>query len=211
MIWTAFIVAVAYQFFLLVPALALRSLAPGLSFIMLMGFAFILAGLLLYGYLQAHGVAAEVTDPGDVNLVTFGMAAGAAVLSIGATMILSGILAALFGPDGLSVSDNFAFEMMASPKLELIFTVALVGPVIEEMIYRGLLMGVLLARGWAPMGAAGLAALIFALQHIQYGWIGIVSVGLYGFVFGLLRIASGGLFAPVVAHLLINLISIALN
>ena len=54
------------------------------------------------------------------------------------------------------------------------------------------------------------AAVIFAVQHIQYGWIGILMVLVYGIVLGLLRVASGGLFLPVMAHLFINLISLTM-
>ncbi len=56
---------------------------------------------------------------------------------------------------------------------------------------------------------SGLAAVIFALQHFQYGWIGILMVLVYGVVLGLLRVASGGLFLPIMAHMFINLISLA--
>ncbi|MEZ6010537.1 MAG: type II CAAX endopeptidase family protein [Hyphomonas sp.] len=211
MVWTAFTVAVAYQFILILPVIVLRAAAPDLSIMMLMGLAFVLAGLALYGYLRVHDVADEVLDPGDINGMVLVMAVGAAILSIVVTMLLSGLLSAVFGTDGLSVSEPFAEQMQDAPTFELLFTVVLVGPVIEEMIYRGLLMGVLLARGWAPLAAAGLSAAIFAVQHIQYGWIGMLSVAVYGFTFGLLRVACGGLFAPVVAHILINLTVTALQ
>jgi membrane protease YdiL (CAAX protease family) len=209
MIWTAGIVAVAYQFLVILPAIFLHLLMPGISLILLAGLSNILTMLAIYGYLNMRGVAWEVAEPGDVNLVVVGFAAVVAVVAVTVTTFLSGLLAAIFGPGGLSVSDNFLDQINAGSQLEILFTIVLVAPLAEEFIYRGLFMGVLLARGWTPVSAAGLSALIFAVQHIQYGWIGIAMVLVYGFVLGMLRVASGGLFAPIMAHLFINLISIS--
>ena len=51
----------------------------------------------------------------------------------------------------------------------------------------------------------------------RYDWVDaakgisiILVVMMYGFVLGLLRVASGGLFLPVMAHLFINLISLTM-
>ena len=208
MIWTAVIVAVAYQVFVLIPAVIIHLLVPGLPIILLAGLSNLAAGFALYGLLRLRGVAWEVVDLGDVNTLSLGLALGGAAVSLALTAILSGMLAAVFGPDGLSVSESFMDQIHSGSRGEILFTIVLVAPLVEEFIYRGLLLGVLLARGWAPTFAIGLSALIFALQHIQYGWIGIAMVMVYGLVLGLLRVATGGLFAPILAHLSINLVSV---
>ncbi|MEO1966021.1 type II CAAX endopeptidase family protein [Hyphomonas sp.] len=209
MIWTAVFVAVAYQFLVIVPAILVNGLMPGISLITLAGIANVLTVMAIYGYLNMRGVAWEVAEPGDMNLVVVGLAAGAAIVTVALTTFLSGVLAAVFGSQGLSVSENFVNQLQAGSRAELLFTIVLVAPFAEEFIYRGLFMGVLLERGWTPLNASGLAAVIFALQHFQYGWIGILMVLVYGVVLGLLRVASGGLFLPIMAHMFINLISLA--
>ena len=208
MIWTAVFVAVAYQLLIIIPASFVYSLMPNLPGIFLAGVANILTVLAIYAYLDFRGVAREVAEPGDMNLVVVGIAAASAVVAIGLTIALSSLLAAVFGPAGLRVNESFTSQMQSGSGVGLLFTVLLVAPIAEEFIYRGLFMGVLLARGWTPLSASGLAAVIFALQHIQYGWIGIAMVLVYGVVLGLLRVASGGLFLPIMAHMFINLISL---
>jgi membrane protease YdiL (CAAX protease family) len=209
MIWTAVIVAVAYQFLVIVPAILVNGLMPGISIITLAGLANVLTVIAIYGYLRMRGVAWEVAEPGDMNLTVVGIAGVAAVLAVVLTTFLSGLLAALFGPQGLSVSESFVNQLHTGSRMELVFTIVLVAPFAEEFIYRGLFMGVLLARGWTPLTSAGLSAVIFALQHIQYGWIGILMVLVYGVMLGLLRVASGGLFLPIITHMFINLISLS--
>jgi membrane protease YdiL (CAAX protease family) len=192
MIWTAVFVAVAYQFLVIVPAILVNSLMPGISLITLAGLANVLTVMVIYAYLNMRGVAWEVAEPGDMNLVVVGIAAAAAMVTVALTTFLSGLLAAVFGSQGLSVSESFVSQLHAASRAELLFTIVLVAPFAEEFIYRGLFMGVLLERGWTPLNASGLAAVIFALQHFQYGWIGILMVLVYGLVLGLLRVASGG-------------------
>ncbi|WP_273052984.1 MULTISPECIES: CPBP family intramembrane glutamic endopeptidase [Hyphomonas] len=210
MVWTAIIIAVAYQFFVILPAIVVHGMMPDMSIIVLSGIANVLTVMAVYGYLKVQGVADEVAEPGDMNLIVVLIAVAAAIVAIALTTFLAGLLATMFGPQGLSVSDGFTHQLQTASRAELFFTIVLVAPFAEEFIYRGLVMGVLLARGWAPLPAAGLSAVIFALQHIQYGWIGILVVLVYGVMLGLLRVASGGLFLPIMAHFFINLISLTM-
>lgn len=210
MVWTAIIIAVAYQFLVILPAIAVHGMMPGMSIIMLAGIANVLTVMAIYGYLKIQGVAEEVAAPGDMNLIVVLIAVATAIVSVALATFLGGVLAMMFGQQGLSVNEGFASQLANGSRVELLFTVVLVAPFAEEFIYRGLVMGVLLARGWAPLPAAGLSAAVFALQHIQYGWIGIVIVLGYGVVLGLLRVASGGLFLPIMAHFFINLISLTM-
>ena len=208
MLWTAFTVAIAYQFLMLVPVYILIFTSPRLSHMMLMGLSSLLGGLMLYGYLKAQGVAEEVTAPGEMNVAILGAVAAALAATFLLSATVSGLLASLFGTKGLSVSTEFEALMTTSRLAETVFAVVLVGPIVEEFVYRGLLMGVLLARGWPPLLAAGVAAAIFALQHIQYGWIGMVTVMIVGMALGLLRVAGGGLLAPILAHMIQNALSL---
>lgn len=210
MVWTAIVIAVAYQFLVILPAIAVHGLMPDMSILTLAGIANVLTVMAIYAYLDTRGVAQEVAEPGDMNLIVVGIAAASAMVAVAVTTFLADMLAMMFGPQGLSVSDSFTNQLQTGSQAELLFTIVLVAPFAEEFIYRGLVMGVLLARGWSPLPAAALSAAVFALQHIQYGWIGILMVMVFGVMLGLLRVASGGLFLPIMAHLFINLISLTM-
>ncbi|MEH6808828.1 MAG: type II CAAX endopeptidase family protein [Hyphomonas oceanitis] len=208
MIWTALAFAVGYQIFLIIPAWTLYVIAPDISDALMMGLSYLGVGAMCYLFLGQRGVAREVSQLGDVNvtIAVFTLIAVAASLFI--SSLVSNVFVSIFGPEGLSVSEQMQVIMRFSKTLELIFAVVLVAPVVEEFIYRGLLMGVLLDRGWTPLAATLLAGAIFSLLHIQYGWIGIVSVFVMGITFGFLRIAGGGLFAPILAHAIGNAVSL---
>lgn len=77
-------------------------------------------------------------------------------------------------------------------------------PVFEELAFRGLLLGVLLARGWNPYVAIAVTSAVFAAGHDQYTPIGLVVIFIAGMIFGLLRVATGGLFAPMLSHAAVN-------
>lgn len=83
-------------------------------------------------------------------------------------------------------------------------------PVLEELVFRGLLQGALLRRGWAyrvagPVTAANLAAaLAFAAAHLLQGtpaWA--AAVFLPGLVFGFFR-ERHGIGAAIALHAFYN-------
>lgn len=83
-------------------------------------------------------------------------------------------------------------------------------PVLEELVFRGLLQGVLLRRGWGrrvagPVTAANLAAaVVFAAAHLlrtSPGWA--AAVVLPGLVFGYFR-ERHGVGAAIALHVFYN-------
>jgi membrane protease YdiL (CAAX protease family) len=71
----------------------------------------------------------------------------------------------------------------------------------EELVVRGVLL-LSLVRGLGPMGAAVGSALLFAAMHADpYRFLFTLTIGL---VLGALRLRSGSLWPPVVAHLTLN-------
>lgn len=89
-------------------------------------------------------------------------------------------------------------------------SVVLVYPVLEEIVFRGLLQGWLLERNWGrsrlgPVTAANaIAALLFALAHLVHqppGWA--AAVILPALVFGYFR-ERHGLWTAIVLHVLYN-------
>lgn len=75
-------------------------------------------------------------------------------------------------------------------------------PLSEELLYRQFLIRLFPSRSGAWQWAAVIAtAALFALLHGQYkNWTSFLLLGCLGVIFGVARIASGGLLAPVLLH-----------
>lgn len=83
--------------------------------------------------------------------------------------------------------------------------VVLLAPFIEEIVYRGVAMGFFLGRGARPWLANGLAAILFTAIHTQYQLPALVPVFLMSLYFGWLRIKTGSVFVPLLAHTAANM------
>lgn len=84
--------------------------------------------------------------------------------------------------------------------------VSVTAGVCEEIVYRGVLLGVLaLVTGIWP--AVVLSSLIFGLGHAYQGPAGIVKTSLIGLVMALLTVFTGSIFVPIVLHVVIDLTS----
>lgn len=106
------------------------------------------------------------------------------------------------------------------PTLEAV-TLVVTAPIVEEIVYRGLLPGILALNGrsarrdaWRILDAL-VASTAFALGHaIGNGSVGDTALRTFvqsfscGLAFHLLRLASGGLAAPMAAHASVNAMSL---
>ena len=80
------------------------------------------------------------------------------------------------------------------------FNTVMLAPLTEELIFRGFLL-----PSWAKsrlgwLGAIVATSALFALMHIQYDWRGMVAIGLGGVFYAWLRLRSGSLIPPLIAH-----------
>jgi len=113
--------------------------------------------------------------------------------------------------DGLSNVQTQANEIRAamnSPLAALfLFNMIILAPVTEEVLFRGFLLPSW-SRSWlGPIGAVAATSVIFAAMHIQYNLCGMLAVGLAGCVYGWLRLRSGSLLPPVLAHCIGNAVA----
>lgn len=90
----------------------------------------------------------------------------------------------------------------------MLVLVILVAPLLEEVTFRGVGMGCLLARGWSPLAAVVLTSALFTALHFQYVLPALVPIFLIGLYLGALRILSGGIAAPIAAHISANAVSL---
>lgn len=89
-------------------------------------------------------------------------------------------------------------RMPTALAIGLFIFVWLIGPVCEELIYRGLLWGALERLKWGRWAVFGLTTVIFAVSHLEPLRTSLLLV--IGIPIGLARLFTGRLGASIVAH-----------
>ncbi|MCC5951308.1 MAG: CPBP family intramembrane metalloprotease [Acidimicrobiia bacterium] len=99
--------------------------------------------------------------------------------------------------------------------LMLLVIIGIGTPIAEEVFFRGLVFGAFYQR-FGTVGAVALSSLLFGAMHVfalvgegplAMLYIAVVTGGL-GVVFALLRLYTGRLAAPIVAHMIFNSVSV---
>src|SRR5262249_11455714 len=98
------------------------------------------------------------------------------------------------------VADLYRTALETGTMPLVLLAVAVAAPITEESLFRGFLL-----RGWAaswlgPVGAVVLTSAIWACIHLQYDWVIVGEIFGLGLLFGYLRLRSGSIFPPMVAH-----------
>ena len=94
-------------------------------------------------------------------------------------------------------------------RIALTLTVASIGPLVEEVLFRGVLLSALLRR-LRTVWAVPASALLFALVHLpdlHWLWYALPNLALLGVVLAWLRLRSGSLWPSVIAHASNNLLA----
>ena len=117
-------------------------------------------------------------------------------------MVMTSILPAI--PSGHSLISGGLRLLDVGMNAVLLFLIAtvLIGPIAEEVMFRGILLPWL--DSWLP-GQAGLAisSVLFGMAHIGYGY-GALMPAASGWVLGWARQRTGGLKAPIALHMSVN-------
>ena len=85
----------------------------------------------------------------------------------------------------------------------------IIGPMIEEFIFRGWMLPALKQRGMGWIGALIVSSILFGLLHVFAGPASIAYTAVLGFTAGITRILSGRLWGAVLLHALNNLVAIS--
>jgi membrane protease YdiL (CAAX protease family) len=86
--------------------------------------------------------------------------------------------------------------------------VSLTAGVCEELLFRGFLTAYLMAAFGAPLWAAiVISSLAFGFAHLYQGPRGMLRVGVIGLIWGILYGLTGSLYAPMVAHAVMDMTS----
>ncbi len=123
---------------------------------------------------------------------------------VGAIVLVSGLDAALsFLPDWMEST----FDVLQSGWTG-IACVALLGPILEELLFRGAVMDVLL-RNYRPAGAIVLSGLVFGVFHINPAQV--VGACFIGFLLGWLYYRTRSLWPGILVHVLNNSLAVVMN
>ena len=88
-----------------------------------------------------------------------------------------------------------------------VLAVGILGPIAEELIFRGWFFGVLLKRVGAII-AIFTTAVGWAMLHYSYSWAVIGVIVVDGLLLGLTRWKTRSVFPPIVMHALYNLYAV---
>lgn len=120
----------------------------------------------------------------------------------GATALTLVLFRAATEPDVSSYSAALPFESLGGVIMAgIIFTI--VNATLEELVFRGILFDALESQ-WGGRFTLVVTALLFGLGHLRGYPSGVAGAGLavvFGLVTGGLRLWSGGLVLPILAHL----------
>lgn len=92
----------------------------------------------------------------------------------------------------------------------LVLAVVGVGPLVEELLFRGVLLSALMHR-WPAGWSMAISATLFAVVHLpsmQWQWYALPDLGLLGIGLAWLRLRAGSLWPAVLAHGVNNLLAV---
>ena len=128
-------------------------------------------------------------------------------------IIPSLLVGSFMGEDGWQYRGevNEAIFAPQNWSLAYVFVAVIMAPVVEEVAFRGVAFGTIVARGLSPVAAITLSSLAFAFSHLQYSPAAMFVVFLSGVGFGVLRMMSGTVIVPIMAHMTANANVLFLN
>jgi hypothetical protein len=132
-----------------------------------------------------------------------------------AVLFGNALIGLAFNSAGISQNQSAQYPLFAGDYLgQLAFFIgaAIIVPIGEEILFRGYLFNTLWriwnTQLWGRVAAYGLSAFIFAIAHSLSATEGVIALLVPAFVMGLLLAwgahKSGGLIAPIMAHMMNN-------
>ena len=136
-------------------------------------------------------------------LLTTGIVAAAVVFSFGSAMLISSLLsyAESGWVESFIVGDDW---LNARPVVFLLAVALVVAPVIEEVLFRGVVLHRFAVK-WGLGPAIVVSSLLFGILHVNF-----VGVGVLGVVMALLYVRTQTLIVPIACHVLNNAVAVSL-
>ncbi|MEA1943330.1 MAG: type II CAAX endopeptidase family protein [Pseudomonadota bacterium] len=98
------------------------------------------------------------------------------------------------------VSNVDEFAMSGAALWSVILLTLVAAPLAEEILFRGWMLPMMIARGVPVLFAIVISALAFGLLHIAQGLLVMTSTFLLGIALGVARVATGRVAAPLLGH-----------
>jgi membrane protease YdiL (CAAX protease family) len=132
----------------------------------------------------------------------------AAILLGPVILILPNLVAASFygGEQGWEYSSDVNEDLFSTANwgpAYLVFALVL-APILEEVTFRGVAIGAMVTRKVPPIMAAVISSAAFTFLHLQYSVPALVVVFVAGLAFAWLRLKSGTIVVPIIAHIAAN-------
>ncbi|MEE2879187.1 MAG: CPBP family intramembrane glutamic endopeptidase [Pseudomonadota bacterium] len=125
------------------------------------------------------------------------------VILIGPNLIAASLFAA---EDGWQYSGDVNEALFAPQNWGPSYLVyaMILAPIVEEVTYRGIAMGAMLVRGVPPLMTMVLSSAAFTFIHLQYSVPALIVVFIASMGFAWLRLKSGTVIVPILAHVSAN-------
>ena len=125
------------------------------------------------------------------------------------------VFVALYGtlitpPEQEDIARDLGLDTGPLAAVAVVFVIAVVAPISEEVFFRGMLFGGL-RRRLPTVAAAAISAAVFGALHAPTGVTAVPPLIAFGFVLALLYERSGSLGPPIVLHLINNSLALALT
>jgi membrane protease YdiL (CAAX protease family) len=203
---------------LILPLMLVQGLDIGMSQEALIGVTVVLGwsvvGVGLWLWLRLRGAWQPDWHAGHAPWSTLKASMAGVGGALGGFVVMQLMVAAVVGITGQEPPEQEIFELLSDPMLAWVIgaTAVLAAPIVEEIVFRGVVMDVL-RRRWGWWTSALVQAAIFSAIHIETltSATMFVTLAMLGFIFAWLRRVTGSLVAPIVAHLVFNLISLVLS
>ena len=104
---------------------------------------------------------------------------------------------------------DFMTKMYSSATHYPLLWIAIIvaAPLFEELLFRGFLLEGIRNTPLGLIGAIVIPAASWAMIHVQYQTLEIITIFLIGIVFGLAKVRTGSLLVPIAMHMLMNLVA----
>ena len=121
--------------------------------------------------------------------------------------IISSIINALLGIEGVSVGQNSIEIMVANYTIPTLIAVGICGPIVEELVFRKSIFGIIKNQNHALI----VSAFIFGFMHVLGAgdFINVIPYIISGLILGMVYIASNkNIYALILGHMAVNIIAV---